>query len=45
MEAELKERENNKFNLSDFIELPEFSNFKGRGLSFLITPLDKYSLY
>ncbi|MBI65671.1 MAG: acyl-CoA dehydrogenase [Candidatus Marinimicrobia bacterium] len=45
MEAELKERENNKFNLSDFIELPEFSNFKGRGLSFLITPLDKYSLF
>ena len=42
---EVKQKDKIEFNLNDFIELPDFKDFYGKGGSFMVTPLDQYKVF
>ena len=42
---EVKEKNNLKFDINKFVEMPDFESLHGRGGNFLVTPLDSYKVF
>ena len=42
---EVKEKNNLKFDINQFVEMPDFESLHGRGGNFLVTPLDSYKVF